>query len=93
MQAFMFNVQLPTNSTAVAAALQQRLDVDYDTYIVVVTLGDIVYTRLSAQVGGKGERVRARKGRRGKRERERGWKRGREGGRGKGKERERERRV
>jgi hypothetical protein len=56
MQAFMFNVQLPTNSTAVAAALQQRLDVDYDTYIVVVTLGDIVYTRLSAQVGGKGER-------------------------------------
>jgi hypothetical protein len=56
MQAFMFNVQLPTNCTAVAAALQQRLDVDYDTYIVVVPLGDIVYTRLSAQGGGEGKR-------------------------------------
>jgi len=50
MQAFMFNVQLPTNSTAVAAALQQRLDVDYDTYIVVLPLGSLIYARLSAQV-------------------------------------------
>jgi len=29
MQAFMFNVELPTNSTAAAAALQQRLDINY----------------------------------------------------------------
>ena len=52
MQAFMVNVVLPTNSTAAAALLQQRLDIDYDTYIVVVPLGgsDVIYTRLSAQV-------------------------------------------
>lgn len=29
MQAFMFNVELPTNSTAAASALQLRLDLDY----------------------------------------------------------------
>lgn len=52
MQGFMVNVVLPTNSSAAAALLQQRLDIDYDTYIVVVPLGgsDVIYTRLSAQV-------------------------------------------
>jgi len=49
-QAFMINVQLPTNSTTVAMQLQERLKIDYDTYIVVANMSSLVYTRLSAQV-------------------------------------------
>ena len=54
------NVELPTKSTAAALALQQQLDMDYDVYIVVVALGDLVYTRLSAQVLSVSETPRLR---------------------------------
>mmetsp|Transcript_26259 Transcript_26259/g.62173 ORF Transcript_26259/g.62173 Transcript_26259/m.62173 type:complete len:430 (-) Transcript_26259:233-1522(-) len=50
MQAYMFNVELPTKSAAVGAALHDRLEQDYDAYMLSLQLGDIVYTRLSAQV-------------------------------------------
>ena len=45
---------------AAALALQQQLDMDYDVYIVVVALGDLVYTRLSAQVLSVSETPRLR---------------------------------
>eukprot|EP00959_Pyramimonas_sp_CCMP1952_P397726 8333827-Pyramimonas_sp.AAC.2 len=53
MQAFMVNVQLPTRKWDEAVALQETLDLEYDTYIVVTkVLGDeeLIYTRLSCQV-------------------------------------------
>jgi len=50
MQANMINIQLPTNSSAVALEVQQRLAQDYDAYTLALSLGDIIYTRVSVQI-------------------------------------------
>ena len=50
MQAFMVNVELPTNSTSDATALQVALDKTHSMYIVVAEIDGIIYTRLSSQV-------------------------------------------
>lgn len=46
----MLTVRLPTNDMGAAAALQARLQQDYDTYIVVFPFQNRVWTRLSAQI-------------------------------------------
>lgn len=50
MQAFMFNVQLPTVSMEAAQELQLTLDQQHNIYIVVIQVDGLVFTRLSSQV-------------------------------------------
>jgi len=50
LQAFMFNVQLPTVSMEAAQELQLTLDQQHNIYIVVIQVDGLVFTRLSSQV-------------------------------------------